>query len=287
MSDSFCNRIGYSPPGFSVHGVFQARILEWLSFPPPGDLPRSGIKPESPALAGRVLTTKPPEKPLMGEYKQAKLMVCWPLLRNQGAYHKQVVLLANYFPLFKSYSIVTIRKWKLCFWQMSFKIYCFISGNRCCRRIHLVPPGAHFAANSSRQVHWEADSISEMLFFFLIFDLAEWLHTPALSIVHAKSIRALICDIECHNFHLHASIDPGSQGNSWLCPSYPADADLTTCSSDLKNFCIYLKNYFFFFGPHSMRDLSSLTRDWTHTPCSRRADFQPLDRQGSPIWIYF
>ena len=58
MSDSFCNRIGYSPPGFSVHGVFQARILEWLSFPPPGDLPRSGIKPESPALAGRVLTIR-------------------------------------------------------------------------------------------------------------------------------------------------------------------------------------------------------------------------------------
>jgi len=76
MSDSFCNPIGYSPPGFSVHRVFQARILEWLPFPPPGDLPRSGIKPESPALAGRVLTTKPPEKPLMGEYKQAKLMVC-------------------------------------------------------------------------------------------------------------------------------------------------------------------------------------------------------------------
>ena len=169
MSDSFCNPIGYSPPGFSVHRVFQARILEWLPFPPPGDLPRSGIKPESPASAGRVLTTKPPEKPLMGEYKQAKLMVCWPLLRNQGAYHKQVVLLANCFPLFKSYSIVTILKWKLCFWQMSFKIYCFISGNRCCRRSHLVPPGAHFAANSSRQVHWEADSISEMAFFFFKF----------------------------------------------------------------------------------------------------------------------
>ena len=83
-------------------------------------------------------------------------------------------------------------------------------------------------------------------FLFLIFDLAEWLHTPALSIVHAKSIRALICDIECHNLHLHASIDPGSQGNSWLCPLYPADADLTTCSSDLKNFCSYLKNYYFF-----------------------------------------
>ena len=145
-------------------GFSRQEYWSGLPFAPPGDLPRSGIKPESPALACGFLTTEPSEKPLMGEYKQAKLIVYWPLLRNQGAYHKQVVLLANCFPLFKSYSIVTILKWKLCFWQMSFKIYCFISGNCCCRRIHLVPPGGHFAANSSRQVHWEADSISEMAF---------------------------------------------------------------------------------------------------------------------------
>lgn len=50
--------------------------------------------------------------------------------------------------------------------------YCFISGNRCGSLIHLVPPGAHCAANSSRQVHWEADSISDMVFNFF-FDLAE------------------------------------------------------------------------------------------------------------------
>ena len=46
------------------------------------------------------------------------------------------------------------------------------------------------------------------------------------------------------------SIDPGSQGNSWLCPWYPADADLTTCSSDLKNFCIYFKFFFFWTTQH-------------------------------------
>ena len=38
-----------SPPGSSVRGTFQASILEWLPFPPPGDLPNSGIKPMSPA----------------------------------------------------------------------------------------------------------------------------------------------------------------------------------------------------------------------------------------------
>ena len=39
-----------SPPGSSVHGILQARILEWLPFPFPGDLPDPGIEPRSPAL---------------------------------------------------------------------------------------------------------------------------------------------------------------------------------------------------------------------------------------------
>ena len=37
-------------PGSSVHGILQARILEWLPFPLPGDLPDPGIKPVSPVL---------------------------------------------------------------------------------------------------------------------------------------------------------------------------------------------------------------------------------------------
>ena len=28
-----CNPMDCSPPGFSVHGLFQARILEWVAFP--------------------------------------------------------------------------------------------------------------------------------------------------------------------------------------------------------------------------------------------------------------
>ena len=51
-------------PGYSVHGIFQARILEWVAiFPSPEDLPDPGIKPVSPALAGIFFTTEPPGKP--------------------------------------------------------------------------------------------------------------------------------------------------------------------------------------------------------------------------------
>ena len=44
-----------SLPGSSVHGIFQARILEWVAISSPGDLPEPRIKPVSPALAGTVL----------------------------------------------------------------------------------------------------------------------------------------------------------------------------------------------------------------------------------------
>ena len=46
----FCNPMDCSPPGSSVHGISQARILQWVAFPSPGDLPNPGIKPTSAAL---------------------------------------------------------------------------------------------------------------------------------------------------------------------------------------------------------------------------------------------
>ena len=38
-----------SLPGFSVLGILQARILEWIAFPSPEELPNPGIEPWSPA----------------------------------------------------------------------------------------------------------------------------------------------------------------------------------------------------------------------------------------------
>ena len=45
---SLCDPLGCSSPGSSVHGILQARILEWLPCPSPGDLPDPGIEPTSP-----------------------------------------------------------------------------------------------------------------------------------------------------------------------------------------------------------------------------------------------
>ena len=53
-------------PGIIVHqaplsmGILQARILEWVAMPSPGDLPNPGIKPRSPTLQADSLLCEPP-----------------------------------------------------------------------------------------------------------------------------------------------------------------------------------------------------------------------------------
>ena len=57
---TLCDPMDNSPPGSSVHGILEARILEWVA------IKLTSLM--SPALAGRFFTTEPPGKPL--EYSQ-------------------------------------------------------------------------------------------------------------------------------------------------------------------------------------------------------------------------
>ena len=57
---TLCNPMDCSPPGFSVHWILQARILEFLPCPPPEDFPNPEIELTSlmsPALASEFFTT--------------------------------------------------------------------------------------------------------------------------------------------------------------------------------------------------------------------------------------
>ena len=59
---TLCDPMGWSLPGFSVHG-----ILQGCHAPLQGNIPNPGIEPSSlmiPALAGRFFTTSAPGKPI-------------------------------------------------------------------------------------------------------------------------------------------------------------------------------------------------------------------------------
>ena len=62
-----CKPMDCSPPGPSVHGIFQTRILEWVVISSSrGSRPYAGIEhtsPVSPALLDRFFTIEPPGKP--------------------------------------------------------------------------------------------------------------------------------------------------------------------------------------------------------------------------------
>ena len=47
------------PMDYTVHGILQARILEWVAFPSPGDLPNPGIKPKFSTLQRDSLPAEP------------------------------------------------------------------------------------------------------------------------------------------------------------------------------------------------------------------------------------
>ena len=47
------------PMVYTVHGILQARILDWVALCSPGDLPNPGIEPRSPALQVDSLPAKP------------------------------------------------------------------------------------------------------------------------------------------------------------------------------------------------------------------------------------
>ena len=65
---SLCDPMDYSPPGSSVHGIFQSRILKWVAISYSRGSSLSGDQAQtslgSPELAGGFFTTMPPGKPI-------------------------------------------------------------------------------------------------------------------------------------------------------------------------------------------------------------------------------
>ena len=68
---TLCDPMDCSLPGSSVHGILQARILEWVVIPFSRDLSYRGIEPRSPALQADSLPSEPLGMP--GRLKKC----CW------------------------------------------------------------------------------------------------------------------------------------------------------------------------------------------------------------------
>ena len=60
---ALCNPMDCNLPDSPVHGIFQARILEWTAIPFPRGSSRQGIEAGFPTLAGRCFTVWATRKP--------------------------------------------------------------------------------------------------------------------------------------------------------------------------------------------------------------------------------
>ena len=74
---TLCDPTDCSPPGSSVHGISQARVLEWVPFPFAGDLLTRGIKP-----ASGFFTTGPPGKSFIGTFPTVIICTSKPVLES-------------------------------------------------------------------------------------------------------------------------------------------------------------------------------------------------------------
>ena len=72
---TFYDPMDYSPPGSSVHGILQARVLEWVAISSSrGSSPHPGTEPAFSCdsyMAGGSLPTEPPGSPVYYEEEKA------------------------------------------------------------------------------------------------------------------------------------------------------------------------------------------------------------------------
>ena len=83
LCPTLCDPVDCSLPGFSVHGILQARILEWvtISFSRGSSRPRDRTR--SLALEADTLTSEPPGKPLCFEDTgKDPVLVCLPDIKG-------------------------------------------------------------------------------------------------------------------------------------------------------------------------------------------------------------
>ena len=77
LCPTLCNSIDYSPPGSSVYGILQARILEWVAILFSRDLPDPETESTPLTLAGGFFSTEAPVNTYMCMHIQHIGCVCF------------------------------------------------------------------------------------------------------------------------------------------------------------------------------------------------------------------
>ena len=97
LCPTLCDPMDYSPPGFSVHGILQARILEWIAIPFSRVTSQPRVKPWSPALQASSLPFELQGSPCLNltlyryMYK-LKLQYFGHLMRTTDSFEKTLML---------------------------------------------------------------------------------------------------------------------------------------------------------------------------------------------------
>ena len=104
---TICDPMDSNPQGPPVHGILQARILEWVTMPPPRDFPGPGMEPRSSAWQEDPLPLVPPGKPLLSilEINRGTEAQAWHIFLKNYFFHYWV-------------KPCSLSKWLL-FWQQS------------------------------------------------------------------------------------------------------------------------------------------------------------------------
>ena len=87
---TLCDPTDCSLPGSSVHGILQARILEWVAIPFSRGYSYPGLKPRSPALKADSLPSEPPRRSDGWALREAWL--CLPIPRGLERRHIHITV---------------------------------------------------------------------------------------------------------------------------------------------------------------------------------------------------
>ena len=124
---TLCNCRDCSPPGSSVHGILQARILEWVAML----TSRGSFKPKSPVLqVDSLLPAEPPGKPEnIGAGSLSLLQGIFPTQElNRGLLHCRWILYQlSYHIIVQFYTYVVV--WLVSRSPTIIKIYFFYFGH--------------------------------------------------------------------------------------------------------------------------------------------------------------